>query len=80
MDIRDLVANRIQELCKERNITINRLSYISGVPDSTIRGIFYKRSNNPGIVTIKKLCDGFEIELGRFFDTDEFNMLEQEIK
>jgi len=80
MDTREAVANRIDELCKERNITINALSYISGVANSTIQGIFYKRSKNPGIATIKKLCDGLEISLREFFDTDVFHNLEQEIK
>lgn len=80
MDTRSEVASRIEELCKERGITINGLSYISGVSNSTIKGIFYSRSKNPGVVTIKKLCDGFGITLAQFFDTDRFNRLEQEIK
>lgn len=80
MDTRAAVANRIEALCSERSITINGLSYISGVSNSTIKGIFYKRSKNPGIVTIKKLCDGFGITLAQFFDTEAFNGLEQEVK
>ena len=80
MDIREQVALRIEELCKERNITVNGLSYISGVPNSTIKGIFYKRSKNPGIATIKKICDGLEITPAQFFDTDAFNNMDQEIK
>ena len=80
MNTVEAIANRILELCEERKITINALSYIAGVPNSTIKGIFYKRSKNPGIVNIKKLCDGFEITLGEFFGTSEFDALEQEIK
>ena len=80
MDTRAVVAQRIETLCNERGITINALSYISGVANSTIKGIFYNRSKNPGILTIKKLCDGFEISLGEFFSTPEFDALEQEIK
>ena len=80
MDTREAVANRIEELCRERGITINGLSYIAGVSNSTIKGIFYKRSKNPGIVTIKKLCDGFGITLGQFFNTAAFDILEQEVK
>lgn len=38
------------------------------------------KAKNPGVVTIKKLCDGLEITLGEFFSTPEFDMLEQEIK
>ncbi len=80
MDTRGVVANRIEELCKERNITINALSYISGVPNSTIKGIFYNRSKNPGLVTIKKLCDGLGISLYDFFNSEAFKSIEQEIK
>ena len=38
------------------------------------------KSKNPGIVSIKKICDGLEISLKEFFDTDVFDSLEQEIK
>lgn len=30
--------------------------------------------------TIKKICDGFDITLGDFFSTPEFDALEQEIQ
>lgn len=74
------VANRIIALCNERNIAINELANISGVSPSTVYSILNEKSQNPGIVTIKKLCDGLEITLGEFFTTPEFDALEQEIK
>ena len=37
-------------------------------------------SKNPGIVTIKMLCDGLDISLQEFFDTEVFKKLEQEIQ
>ena len=80
MGVTGQVALRIEQLCKERNITINGLSYLSGVSNSTIKGIFYGRSKNPGVATIKKLCDGLGITLAQFFDTEAFNSLEQEIE
>ena len=80
MGIYDAVVNRILELCKERKITPNALSYISGVSQSTIKSILNGESQNPGIVTLKKLCDGLEISIIQFFNTDEFKNLEQEIK
>ncbi|KGK86720.1 Cro/Cl family transcriptional regulator [Desulfosporosinus sp. HMP52] len=79
MDTRQAVANRIVELCKERNITPNALSYRAAVPQSTIKSILNNESLNPGIVTIKKLCDGLEISLSDFFNTDVFSNLEQEL-
>lgn len=80
MDTREAIANRILQLCKERNITPNKLSTISAVPQATIKSILNGESQNPGTVTIKKLCDGLEITLGEFFSTPEFDALEQEIK
>ncbi len=79
MNTREAVANRIIQLCKERGITPNALSNISAVPQATIKSILNGESRNPGTVTIKKLCDGFEITLGQFFSTPEFDALEQEI-
>lgn len=80
MSIYDLVVIRIKELCKERNITPNALSYMAGVSQSTIKSILNGESKNPGIVTIKKLCDGLEISIIDFFDTEDFRNLEQELK
>ena len=80
MDTREAIANRIRCLCQEQNITPNKLSTISAVPQATIKSILNGESKNPGTVTLKKLCDGFGITLGEFFGTDEFNALEQEIK
>ncbi|MCL2035118.1 MAG: helix-turn-helix transcriptional regulator [Oscillospiraceae bacterium] len=75
-----LVIERIRGLCNERNITPNGLSYIAGVPQATIKSILNGETKSPELLTIKKLCDGFEITLAQFFDTDAFNNLEQEIK
>ena len=78
MTTQETVAFRIRELCKERNITPNGLSYITGVPQATIKSILGGESKNPGIITIKKLCDGLGISLIDFFNTKNFAELEQE--
>lgn len=80
MNTMEAVALRIIQLCRERGLTPNGISNIAAVPQSTIKSILNGESSNPGIVTIKKLCDGFEITLGEFFSTPEFDELEQEIK
>ena len=76
----ETVKSRILELCEEKNLTLNKLSTESAVPPSTLKNILYGKSKNPGIVTIKMLCDGFGITLTEFFDTKKFKELEQEIK
>ena len=80
MDTLSTVKNRILYLCEKNNITISKLATESAVPHSTLKSILYGNSKNPGIVTIKMLCDGFGISLTEFFDTPEFRILEQEIK
>ena len=80
MDVNSVTRERIRALCAERKITPNALSYICGVPQSTIKSILNSESKSPKVETIKKLCDGCEITLAQFFDTQAFNSLEQEIK
>ncbi len=80
MDTRTAVANRLLALCDERRLTINGLASSAAVPPSTLKNIINGGSQNPGIVTLKKLCDALEITLGEFFATPEFDHLEQEIQ
>ena len=80
MNTKEAVAFRIKQLCDERGIAINAIANISGVPPMTVYSMLNSKSQNPGIVNIKKLCDGFGITLGEFFSTKEFDELEQEIK
>ncbi len=79
MNISEAVAARILDLCKQKNITVNKLSTLSGVTQSTVNDIVNRKAKNIGIVTIKKLCDGFEMTISDFFDTDDFKRLEQEL-
>ena len=80
MTTRETIAARIRGLCRERGITPNGLANLSAVPQATIKSILNGESQNPGVITIKKLCDAFEITLGEFFATPDFDALEQEIK
>ena len=74
------VKNRLLELCGEKGMSIHKLAIESAVPPSTIKNILYGKSVNPGIVTIKMLCDGMGITLYDFFDDEIFRTLDQEIK
>lgn len=80
MNTYTVVKNRILFLCEEKRFTINRLAVESGVAPSTVKNILYGKSQNPGIVTLKMLCDGLGISLYDFFNTIEFKTLEQELK
>lgn len=80
MNTKNAVADRIIELCNQKNIAINALANMAGISPSTLYSVLNEKSQNPGIVTIKKLCDGLEISLREFFDADIFEDIEQEIK
>ena len=80
MNTKEAVAKRIIELCLKKNIAINALGNISGVSPSTIYSMLNTKSKNPGVVSLKKLCDGLEITLREFFNSNLFDDLEQEIK
>ena len=80
MDTYTATKNRILELMGERKLSIHKLATESGVAPSSIKNILYGKSQNPGVVTIKKLCDGLGITLVDFFNTEVFSTLEQEIK
>ncbi len=80
MGICQFTVERIYELCRQRKITPNALSYMCGISQSTIKSILNGESKNPGIVTLKKICDGLDISIMEFFDTPEYAKLEQELK
>lgn len=80
MTVGEAVRQRIVQLCQERDISINKLSSISGVTQSTVNNIVSGRNNSATISTIKKLCDGLGITIDEFFHSDLFAGLEQEIK
>lgn len=80
MNIGEATKLRILELCKERNITVNKLSTISGITQSTLNNIISGRNNSATVSTVKKICDGLEITVLDFFSADIFLNLEQEIK
>ena len=73
--ISEAVSIRLLELCKDKNITVNKLATLSAVTQSTVNDIVNMKSKNIGIVTLKKLCDGLQISITEFFDDDIFKEL-----
>lgn len=80
MKTQEAVVRKINSLCREHHISMNRLAYLTGVPPSTVKNILYGNSENTGIVTIAKICNGLELSIQDFFSDDLFYGLEQEIE
>ena len=77
MTISDAVTARIKKICSERKITINKLSNISGITQSTLENIVGGHSKNPKLLTIIRICDGVGITLKDFFSDSVFNHIDR---
>ena len=80
MNIGEAVKLRILELCANHKITVNKLSTLSGITQSTLNNIVSGRNNSTTVSTVKKICDGLELNIIEFFNSPLFENLEQEIK
>ena len=74
-----IIISRINSLCEERDMSLYVLAYKSSVPLTTLTHIMSGTTKNPGIFTVAKLCDGFEMSMKEFFDTEDFEELMREM-
>ena len=79
MTIGEACRIRIQELCNEKGITLNKLAIISGITQSTLNKIVSGRNKSTTLSTVKKISDGIDISISDFFKSKIFDELEQEI-
>ena len=67
---------RIEELCSERNITVNKLAETSTIPPSTLRDIVNCKVENPSSTVIYQICKTLKISLKQFYDSELFEDLD----
>ena len=73
MKYSNIYVDRIQNLCKQRGITINKLSTMSDVKQSTLDNIIRGLTKNPRVKTLHKLAIAFNMTLSEFLDFKELN-------
>ena len=73
MEYSQLYVKRIRQLCKERNIAINRLATMSDVRQSTLDNIVRGLTKNPQVKTLHKIAIAFNMTLSEFLDFTELN-------
>lgn len=76
MDISKLIYNRIVQLLKNKNMTINKFAKKHNLPATTIYSIGHGKSKSPSIINILKICNALNISLYDFFNTEEFKSKE----
>lgn len=79
MCVKEAVISRINDICSDRGLAVNKLANLSGITPSTVYSVFDSDRKDIGIVLIKKICDGLEISLEDFFSAEIFDSLEQEL-
>jgi len=79
MCIKEAVIERINEICVQRGLAVNKLANLSGITPSTVYSVFDIDRKDIGIVLIKNICDGLEITLNDFFTSEIFEALDQEL-
>lgn len=72
MYLKDAIELRINELCKEQNITINKLCTICGITQSTLANLKVRPKTNISTLTILRICRGLNITLQDFFCDELF--------
>ncbi len=78
MKANEAVSIKLINICKERNISINKLASLSCLTQSTVENIVNCNSKNPKLLTIVRICDGLDITLKEFFSDDLFLNLDRE--
>ncbi|MBU3876944.1 helix-turn-helix domain-containing protein [Faecalicatena sp. AGMB00832] len=64
---------RLTRLCKEKKITINKLSTLSGITQSTVENIMSGKTKNPKLKTLHKLALGLGMTVSELLDFPEMN-------
>lgn len=73
MEYSEIYVMRIRALCKKRGISINKLSMMSDVKQSTLDNIMRGLTKNPRVKTLHKIALAFNMTLSEFLNFDELN-------
>lgn len=78
LTLEDAIRTRILNLAKERKITINKVSTLSGLPHTTLLSFMNNETHDPRISTLLHICEAFEISLNDFFNNELFEDIRDE--
>lgn len=78
MRISEAISKKLNKICKERNISVNKLANMSLLTQSTVEHLVNGDSNNPKLLTIIRICDGLGMSLQEFFADDLFRNMDRE--
>lgn len=78
MQTNEVLGSRLKELCEAQNITYHELGQKIGMPGRRIYRMANGMVSNPGVFTMLAICNGLDVTLNEFFNTEEFNNIWKE--
>ena len=78
MTYSEIISIRLQQLCEQEGITINRLATRAGITQSTVENIMNGQTRNPTLKTLCNLASGLEMTVSQLLDFPEINELQIE--
>ncbi len=78
MKINKAISTKLLNICKNKNISVNKLASISCLTQSTVENLVNCNSKNPKLLTVVRICDGLNISLAEFFNDDIFLEIDRE--
>ncbi|MCR5774921.1 MAG: helix-turn-helix transcriptional regulator [Lachnospiraceae bacterium] len=73
MTYSDVIILRLNKICRQRNITVNKLANISGITQSTVENIIAGKTKNPKLKTLHKIAVGLNMTVSELLDFPEMN-------
>lgn len=73
MTYSDVIIKRLNDLCRERHITINKLATLSGITQSTIDNLMKGKTKNPKLKTLHRISIGLNMTVSELLDFPEMN-------
>lgn len=72
MKINEAISKKLLKICKEKDLSVNKLAKLSGLTQSTVQSIVNCESSNPKLLTLVRICDGVNISMSEFFKDEIF--------
>ena len=69
----EVIAKRLQEICAEKGITINRLATLSGIRQSALENIVAGHTSNPSLKTLHRIATGLNMTVSQLLDFPMLN-------
>lgn len=78
MRISEAVSMKLLKICKDNQMSVNKLAMICCLTQSTVQNLIECNSKNPKLLTIVRICDGLNMSLEEFFNDEIFLNIDRE--